>query len=239
MEKRNIISRVIRSMKADYEMKMSRPYPNYAYPEPNEVIHRMERPEYKYIVEWIEPKSKVLDLGCGDGSLGELLIKNKKCEVYGIEIDENGVKQSIAKGIEVTQGNMDEGLNFKFKDKFFGCVVINVTLQMVYRPDFVMAEALRVGKKVIVSFPNFAHIIARLEMLLGRFPKSPLFGYEWYNTRHIHLFSINDFMEYMKKLKVEIVKKEFLWLDSKSENILSDLFPNLFSGTAIFMVMRK
>ena len=235
IKKLNVLSRVRKITKADYEKKTSRPYTDYSYPD-SEVISSMERPEYKYIVKWIEPRSKVLDLGCGDGSLGELLIKNKNCEVYGIEIDENGVKQSIAKGVKAILGNIDEGLNFE--DKSFDYVVINVTLQMVYRPDFVMAEALRVGEKVIASFPNFAHIIARFEVLLGRFPKSPLFGYEWYNTRHIHLFSVKDFLEYMKKLKVEIIKEQFLWLDSKSESVLSNLFPNLFSGTAIFMVRR-
>lgn len=218
------------------EIKSS-PYHDYRFPDPDKAISRTKRPEYAIIREWIEPGSKVLDLGCGDGSLGEILIKEKKCEVYGIEIDENGVKQAIRKGVHAVKGNMDDGLNFP--DDSFDYVVINVTLQMVYRPDFVTVEALRVGKKVIVSFPNFAHIYARLEMLLGRMPRSPLFGYKWYNTRHIHMFSYKDFTEFVRALNAEILKKEFLWLDSRTKNVLARLFPNLFSGTCILMVRKK
>lgn len=84
--KMNIISRVIRAMRAENEMRISRPYSDYAYPDPNEIMHRMERPEYGYIMDWIKPKSKVLDLGCGDGSLGELLIKNKKIAIVDADI---------------------------------------------------------------------------------------------------------------------------------------------------------
>jgi methionine biosynthesis protein MetW len=216
----------------------SRPYHDYLYPDPKKAISRTQRPEYNIIKEWIEPNSKVLDLGCGNGSLGEILIKEKNCEVHGIEIDKNGVKQAIRKGVHATQGNMDMGLNFP--DDSFDYTIINVTLQMVYRPDLVATEALRVGKKAIISFPNFAHIYARFEMLLlGRMPRSPLFGYKWYNTRHIHMFSYKDFIEFMKELNAKVIKKEFLWLDSKTKNILARLFPNLFSGTVILMVQKK
>jgi methionine biosynthesis protein MetW len=216
----------------------SRPYHDYRYPDPEKKISRTRRPEYDIIKEWIEPNSKVLDLGCGDGSLGEILIKEKNCEVYGIEIDKNGVKQAIRKGVHAVQGDMDKGLDYP--DDSFDYVVINVTLQMVYRPDLVATEALRVGKRAIISFPNFAHIYARFEMLLlGRMPRSPLFGYKWYSTRHIHMFSFKDFIEFMKELNAKVLKKEFLWLDSKTKNIFARLFPNLFSGTVILMVQKR
>jgi methionine biosynthesis protein MetW len=216
----------------------SRPYSDYGYPDPAERVVSTQRPEYRYIVNWVEPGSRVLDLGCGDGSLGELLIREKGCEVWGIEIDENGVKQALRKGVKAEVGNVDAGLGFP--DRSFDYVVMNVTLQMVYRPDFVLREMLRVGRRAIVSFPNFAHIFARLELLfLGRFPQSTLYGYQWYNTRHIHPLSCKDFTTYIRKLGARVVRRQPLWvLDTSRPFFLSSLFPNLFSGTCIFMVEK-
>ncbi len=198
---------------------------------------RTNRPEYRYIDGWIEPGSKVLDLGCGDGSLGELLISGKHCVVYGIDVDKKAVASAKKKGVKAAVGDIDEGLGFK--DKSFDYVVLNVVLQMVYSPGNVLKEALRVGKRVIVSFPNFAHAYARLEMLFGgKMPSTPLFNYKWYNTRHIHLFSVNDFKDYLNELDAKILKMQPLWMDSRTENPLSNLFPNLFSGTCIFMIKK-
>ncbi|VVB95992.1 Ubiquinone/menaquinone biosynthesis C-methyltransferase UbiE [uncultured archaeon] len=195
------------------------------------------RPEYKYIVDWIEKGSKVLDLGCGNGSLGSLLIKQKNCEVHGIETSKSGVESALNKGVHATIGDIDEGLDFS--DSSFDYVVINVTLQMVYRPGFVLSEALRVGKKVIVSFPNFAHWAARLELLLlGRMPRKPLYGYRWHNTKHIHLFSYKDFCGYLEELGVKITKKVFFGWDSEHESSLAGIFPNIFSMEAILMVEK-
>lgn len=132
---------------------------------------------------------------------------------------------------------MDNG--FLFSDDFFDTTVINVTLHMTYRPDFVMSEALRVSKNVIISFPNFATVITRIEVMLGRFPRFPLFGYQWYNTRHIHLFSIKDFREYCKNNSYQINDEIFFGLNSRSETFFSKLFPNLLSGTAIFLITKK
>ena len=192
------------------------------------------RPEYKHIMNMVDANSKILDLGCGDGSLGYLLIKNKKCSVYGIEIDKNGVKLAKEKGVLAKEGSIDKGLNYK--NKTFDYVIINVTIQMVYDPDTLVKEALRVGKKVIVSFPNFSNILCRLQSLTGRFPKFCLYGYEWYNTRHIHLFSYKDFIEYCKKRNIKIVDKHFLSWNSVDTNFLSNLFPNLLSMVPIIMI---
>jgi len=207
----------------------------HVYPPPDVVEHRIHRYEYKYIESWIEEKSKVLDLGCGSGSLGERLITNRGCDVYGMDIDENAVAQALQKGLKARVSDMDLGLDFE--DGSFDYVTVNVTLQMVYRPGFVLTEALRVGSQVIVSFPNFGHLYARLQMLLlGRMPKAPLYGYKWYDTRHIHLFSYADFKDCLKELNAKIVRKQFLWLNSRTENKLSDWFPNLFSGVCILMI---
>jgi len=195
------------------------------------------RPEYKYIVEWIVKGSKVLDLGCGNGSLGSLLIKQKGCVVYGIESSRSGVESALNKGVNAIMGDIDEGLDFS--DKSFDYVVINVTLQMVYKPGFVLGEALRVGKKVIVSFPNLAHWVARLELfLLGRMPRKPLYGYRWHNTKHIHLFSYFDFCNYMEEINARITKKVFFGWDSEHESFLAGILPNLFSIEAILLIEK-
>lgn len=195
------------------------------------------RPEYKYIVDWIENGSKVLDLGCGNGSLGSLLINQKGCEVHGIESSRSGVESALNKGVQAIIGDIDEGLDFP--DSSFDYVVINVTLQMVYRPGFVLGEALRVGKKVIVSFPNLAHWVARLELfLLGRMPRKPLYGYRWHNTKHIHLFSYNDFGNYMEEIDAKITKKVFFGYDSEHESFIAGIFPNLFSMEAILLIEK-
>jgi methionine biosynthesis protein MetW len=132
-------------------------------------------------------------------------------------------------------GDVDEGLDFP--DKSFDFVVINVTLQMVYRPGFVLREALRVGGSVIVSFPNVAHIVSRLELLLlGRYPRLPLYGYNWHDTRHIHLFSYKDFVDFVRECGGVVQKSVFFGLDSKSESLLARLLPNLFSRECILLV---
>lgn len=195
------------------------------------------RPEYKYIADWIERGSKVLDIGCGDGSLGELLIRQKDCAVHGIDVSKTGVEAALKKGVHAVVGDIDEGLDFP--DSSFDCVVINVTLQMVYKPGFVLNEALRVGKRVIVSFPNFAHWASRIELLLlGRMPRKPLYGYKWYNTRHIHLFSYRDFCNYLEEINAKIIKKVFFGYDSKHESLVARIFPNLFSMEAILMIEK-
>jgi methionine biosynthesis protein MetW len=233
---RTIARLFLRKDKAKAE---TRPYADYGYPDPDVTLTNSDRPEYGYIVDWVEAGSSVLDLGCGDGSLGELLIEQKHCQVHGMDIDENGVKQALRRGVKATVGNMDAGLDFA--DKLFDYVVINVTLHMIYRPDFVLNEALRVGKRVIVSFPNFGHIFARMEMLfLGRYPQTTLFGYQWYNTRHIHPLSYRDFITYIKQRErpgVKVLKKEFLWLmDTRKKYLLSSLFPDLFAGTCLIFL---
>ena len=213
--------------------KMSGRHEDYVYALDSSGI----RPEYKYIVDWIEKGSKVLDLGCGNGSLGSLLIKQKGCEVHGIEASKSGGESAPNKGVHAIIGDIDEGLDFS--DGSFDYVVINVTLQMVYRPGLVLKESLRVGKKVIVSFPNIAHWVARLELfLLGRMPRKPLYGYRWHNTKHIHLFSYNDFCNYLEEINARITKKVFFGYDSENESALAEIFPNLFSMEAILMIEK-
>jgi len=195
-----------------------------------------ERPEYRHILQWVRPGSTVLDVGCGEGNLGALLIHEKGCKVTGIDISQNNVKAARKKGVDAKIADADLGL--KYPGRSFDYVVINVTLQMLHNPELALKEAARVGKTLIVSFPNFAHLLARMELVfLGIMPRTPLYTYEWYNTKHIHLFSYSDFKSLCKKLGIKELDRRFLFCtNSERENILSTIWPNLFSGVCILLL---
>jgi methionine biosynthesis protein MetW len=177
---------------------------------------------YSIISEIIEPGAKVLDLGCGDGQL--LKILQEKCvRGAGVEIDQNNVIQCIEKGLSVIQGDIDTGL-VEYADKSYDYVVLNQTLQSTHRPDFVIKEMLRVGKKCIVSFPNFGYWRVRLHLLFkGTMPKSKMLPYEWYDTPNIHLLTVKDFSEFAKRNNFKILKTIAL-RNSKLRKGLADIF---------------
>lgn len=209
-----------------------------AWKPPEQGLSHSDRPEYKYVEAWIKPESKVLDLGCGEGSLGQRLIKNNNCEVYGIEISPDGVAQSLRKGVKAKAGDLDEGLG-EYKDNEFDYTILNQAFYMAYRPGFVIKEALRVGKKTIVSFINLGNWISRLELLSGRVPRRPLYGFQWYDTRQLHFLTYKDFLEYLRELQVKVIRAKFLGEDSRHETYRSRLFPNLFSQVCILMLNKK
>ena len=162
---------------------------------------------YSLITQIIEENSKVLDLGCGDGTLLKMLIDQKHVVGKGIEINQDSVINSIENGVCTIQGDIDEGL-VQFSDKEYDYVVLNRTVQATEKPDFVIKEMLRVGKKVIVSFPNFGYWKVRLYLLLnGKMPVSKMLPFEWYNTPNIHLLTIRDFFEFTKKNKKKKLAK--------------------------------
>jgi methionine biosynthesis protein MetW len=166
------------------------------------------REEFAKIVDWIPEGSRVLDLGCGEGSLLKLLVERKKAQVEGIEISSSGVEVCRSKGLKVRQGRIDEGL--PWADDAFDIAVCNVTLQMVMYPEKLLSEMGRVATRQIVSFPNFANIRNRLELFLyGRMPRAMLFGHTWWNTGHIHQLSIQDFKELVKGIQLEIKKSAY------------------------------
>jgi len=189
--------------------------------------------EHEVIMEWIGEGSSVLDLGCGGGELLSRLIEEKQVRAQGIEINEEAIHRCVAIGLSVFQEDIDTGLS-EYADKSFDYVILDQTFQQVKKPDFVLKEALRVGKRTIVGFPNFLHISARFQMFLGgRVPVTPSLPYEWYDTPNLHFLSIADFKEYCKKRGFRIEREAFIGKSSRVR-----LFPNLFAETGLFLLSK-
>lgn len=191
------------------------------------------RPDHNIIYEIVEQGARVLDLGCGSGELLFLLAREKKAKVQGIELDEGAIYKCVEKGLSVFHGDIDSGLT-EYPDKSFDYVILNQSMQEVKKVDFVIDEALRVGKAVIVGFPNFAYWRARLRLFLkGKTPVTYSLPYRWYNTPNLHFLSISDFKEFCAEKDITIVKACYLGA-KKSLNIL----PNLFALNAVFLITR-
>ncbi len=189
--------------------------------------------ENKAILEWIRQGSSVLDLGCGDGELLALLVREKSVKAQGIEISEQAIYECVARGLSVFHEDIDNGL-CGYGDKTFDYVILNQSLQQVKKPDIVLKEALRVGKEVIIGFPNFAHYQARLQIFFqGKTPVTPSLPYEWYDTPNLHFLSILDFMEYCHQRSIRIKKSVFI---GKNRGV--KIFPNLLALTGIFLVFK-
>lgn len=199
---------------------------------------KIDRFDYNFIVGTIESASKVLDLGCGTGILLQLLKEKKNIDARGIEIKQAKVQKCIEKGLSVLHGDLDEGLRH-YRDKSFDYVIFNETIQVVKNSLLVLKEALRVGKKVIVSFPNFGHWKIRFSYVLsGRMPKSKALPYEWYNTPNIRLLTVNDFRELCRENNIHILKElNYTNRDVKSQKTI--IWPNLLASNSIFLVEQN
>ncbi|MBI5502297.1 MAG: methyltransferase domain-containing protein [Deltaproteobacteria bacterium] len=193
-----------------------------------------ERPEYAIIERWIPPRSRVIDLGCGNGSLLRLLKERKDVAEFGIELAPSGVELCRQQALRVRQGSIDVDLTDLAADEF-DYAVCNVTLQMVMNPEVTLREMRRIARFQIVSFPNFAFYWNRLELLaLGRMPRRLLFGYDWYDTGHIHQLSIRDFTGTIRKLALQ--PRDAAYLGHTGP--LSRLWPNLLASEAVFLLER-
>ena len=187
--------------------------------------------EYKAILKWIPEGSSVLDLGCGNGELLALLVRERNVKAQGIEIDEQAIYQCVARGLSVFHEDIDHGLS-DYSDQSFDYVVLNQSFQQVKSPDRVLKEALRVGRKCIVGFPNFAHYLARLRMFFkGKAPVTPSLPYAWHDTPNLHFLSILDFIEYCRMREMRIEDSVFI-----GQNRIIRIFPNLFSLVGIFLI---
>jgi methionine biosynthesis protein MetW len=187
------------------------------------------RPEYPYIERWIPAGARVVDLGCGNGSLLTLLKERKNVTELGIEIAPSGVAECRRRGLNAREGRIDVALT-DIADQSFDYAICNVTLQMVLYPEVTLDEMRRVARQQIVSFPNFAFVVNRLELLLlGRMPHWGLFGYTWYNTGHIHQFSLGDFRALAHARGLTIRQSVFLGKFANFE-------PDLLAQTAILLL---
>lgn len=191
------------------------------------------RPDYNIIFNLIEEKSRVLDLGCGEGDLLYLLAQKKDVIGQGIEVNEKAIYKAVEKSLSVFHGDIDSGL-FEYPNQSFDYVILNKSLQEIIKADLVIKEALRIGKKVIISFPNFAHIQSRFQMLFrGITPITPSLPYKWHDTPNLHFLSISDFWEYCKEKNIHILKAFYL---DGHKNVR--FLPNLFAKEAIFLITK-
>ena len=197
------------------------------------------KPEFKIITNIVDENSRVLDVGCDDGTLMEFLKKNKNVDIRGIEISKKKVQICIAKGLTVIEGNAELDLK-QFPNKSFDYVVLGQTLQAFVNPEIVIKELLRVGKKAIVTIPNFGHWKVRLSLLIkGTMPVTKTLPNEWYNTPNIHMCTIKDFFKFSKTIDFQIFKSLALINKNVSTINNSNLFTkNLFSELGIFLIKK-
>lgn len=189
--------------------------------------------EHKIISSWINSGASVLDLGCGDGELLSLLIRNKLVHAQGVELSEQAIGNCVAAGLSVFQQDIDTGLT-EYAEKSFDYVILNQTLQQVKKPDFAIKEALRVGKKVIIGLPNFCYITDRFQIFFrGKVPVSTSLPYEWYDTPNLHFLSIADFKEYCQKNLITVESSAFI-----SKNRKVRFLTNLFGEVGLFLVSK-
>ena len=195
--------------------------------------------EYKIIVDLIEEKTRVLDVGCDDGTLMESLKKNKNVDARGIEISKDKVQICVSKGLTVIEGNAEFDLK-QFPDDSFDYVVLGQTLQAFINPEIVIKELLRVGKKAIITIPNFGHWKVRLNLLIkGTMPITESLPNDWYNTPNIHMCTIKDFVKFSKIINFKIFKSLALTNKNISNINNSNLFyKNLFAELGIFLIEK-
>lgn len=197
------------------------------------------RVDLQVIAEMVDPGSRVLDVGCGDGPLLDYLGKNKQVDGRGIELSMAGVRGAVSQGLSVIQGNADTDLK-DYPSNGFDYVILSQTLQATHNPKAVLEDLLRIGKYAIVSFPNFAHWRARAQLVLGgRMPVAASLPFEWFDTPNIHLCTIKDFVILCRSMNITVVKGVSVDGDGNIRPMsATGRRANLFAEQAVFLLER-
>lgn len=193
--------------------------------------------EFNIIADLLPNNSRVLDVGCGDGTLMKFLSKEKNIDVRGLELEEENVKLCISKGLSVIEGNAETELG-QFPDKSFDFVILSQTLQAFYNPVTVLEHLLRIGQSSIVSIPNFGYWKVRTSLLFyGRMPKTNSLPYKWYNTPNLHMCTIKDFYELCREKNINMEK--IVGINNDKTSMINNnniKIKNLFSEVGIFLI---
>ena len=191
------------------------------------------RLDHKIIYSIIESGSRVLDLGCGEGDLLYPLVRDKQVRAQGIELDDKAIQECVKKGLSVFHDNIENSLR-EYPDNSFDYVILNQSMQEVRKVDCVIQEALRIGKRVIVGFPNFAYIKSRIMLFFqGRSPITESLPYLWFDTPNVRFLSITDFKDFCTEKNIRIEEAHYL-----GEKEIVRFLPNLLALNAIFVLMK-
>ena len=193
---------------------------------------------FKIINKWVPINSHILDLGCGDGSMLLDLKKELNVNGLGVDISEENIQLSLAKGLNVIEQDIAKGLS-NFKDQYFDLVLMSQSIQALKRPDLALTEIIRIGKECIVSIPNFANLRCRFQLFItGKMPISSALPHSWYSTPNLHLCSLKDFETLCMDLNITISEKKLIKASGKS-TFFSKLLPNLFAEVAVYKLQKK
>jgi methionine biosynthesis protein MetW len=192
----------------------------------------MQRPDFAAIADWVRPGARVLDLGCGDGTLLRYLWRERNASGYGVEIDDAGVLACVKNGVNVIQSDLESGLS-DFEDRAFDYVILSQTLQAVRHSERIVREMLRVGREGIVTFPNFGHWKNRLQVLGGKMPVSDALPFQWHDTPNIHLCTITDFEDFCGARGVRILERTVI-----TNGSAVSFLPNLLGALAVYRFQR-
>tara|TARA_B110000003_G_scaffold260672_1_gene281749 strand:+ start:495 stop:1088 length:594 start_codon:yes stop_codon:yes gene_type:complete len=197
----------------------------------------MNIPLSKIINEWIPDNSKVIDFGCGDGSLLKELIDTKKVKGYGVEIDHNKIQECIEKGVSVIQQDIDAGIQ-EFESSNFDISIMASSIQCLKNPHLALRRMLKLSNQCVVTLPNLGYWRCRMDLVSGKMPVTPNLPSSWYETENVHLCTINDFEKLCSDEGFVIYKKLFL-NPKRQQSILASRSPNLFASEGVYLLGRK